>query len=771
MRIYEIAKNLKVSSKDVITFLKDLGVDCSSHMSVLTDEVVEKVTRHFSKPLSKEKVVASKHTEDERHVATKIEKKAEVGVVSKKQDVKEVVKIKEEVPQVQEKFITQDIELDAKEKAIYVPKKSDYVAEPLSLDDEESVVEDVIEKGKISRVLTRKIGLDKKTFRPGRRRKKRQKAMDLTPEAKVVNEIVVDKSMALFEVANMMGKQSGELIMALLRKGMVCNRNHILSTDVIKSLADHFGIAFTVPQKQASSPESAKIVSESKNAVTRWPVVVVMGHVDHGKTTLLDYIRKMNVAGSEKGGITQQLGAYEVDGTHGKIVFIDTPGHEAFYNMRERGSKVTDLVVLIVAVDDGIMPQTVEAINHAKAANVPIIVAVNKIDKMSSPAALETIKRQLSKYDLMPEEWGGNVVVVPISAKTGQGVNDLLDMIVLQSQLMELKADPTVSAKAFVLESKVEKGLGPVATVICSQGTLKQGDYFTCGDSVGRVRVLINSYGKRINQAGPSIPAQVVGFDSFASAGDWLTVVSQDVYLKARQSKSDVAQVSELSQNKGVNLGGELKSGEQSVLNLIIKADTRGSIDAVLGCISKLSKLSKDVNCPIHVILTGIGDISESDIELAEHSNAIIYAFHIRPEKNAAILGKEKSIDIRIFDIVYHLVEDLEKTLESKRKIEMVWKQCGEATVKKVFDIKGVGIIAGCYMRDGVLSRGNKVTCVRDGRTLGTGKVVSLQRDKKTVKEIHAGYECGFICEGFNEWQEGDTVLCYSEVKENQNKK
>ncbi len=390
---------------------------------------------------------------------------------------------------------------------------------------------------------------------------------------------------------------------------------------------------------------------------------------------------------------------------------------------------------------------------------------------MSSPAALETIKRQLSKYDLMPEEWGGNVVVVPISAKTGQGVNDLLDMIVLQAQLMELKADPSAPARAFVLESKVEKGLGPVATVICSQGTLKQGDFFTCGDSVGRVRVLINSHGKRINQAGPSIPVQVVGFDNFASSGEWLTVVSQEVYLKARQSRTEVSQISELNQQQAVSLSGETKSKEQSVLNLIVKADTRGSIDAVLGCIQKLSKLSKDVKCPIHMMLTGIGDISESDIELAEHSNAIIYAFHVKPEKNASLLAKEKRVDVRTFDIVYHLAEDLEKTLESKRQIETVWKQCGEAVVKKVFDIKGVGIIAGCYMRDGVLSKGNRVTCIRDGRNLGSGRIVSLQRDKKTVKEIHAGYECGFICDGFNEWQEGDTVICSAEVKESPIKK
>lgn len=771
MRIYEIAKELGVSSKDVMSVLKSLGVDFSNHMSVLSENIVSKVKQHFSD--NKKTEEKSKKEFEKKEVITSAEKKSDTKIESKKQVFKEESKVKNIVHQTRE-IAKEEMNIlpEVEEKAVYVPKKSDYIAEPLQLAEEE-LIDDVIEKNKISKLLTTKIGLDRRIFRPGRRKKKRKKQITVTPDVKIVKEIVVDKSLPLFEVANLLGKQSGEVIMALMRKGMICNRNHILSTDIIKSLADHFGVAILAPQK-TDADKNSKIREETDSSVHRWPVVVVMGHVDHGKTTLLDYVRKMNVAASEKGGITQHLGAYDVDSAHGKIVFIDTPGHEAFSQMRERGAKITDIVILVVAVDDGIMPQTVEAINHAKAAGVPIIVAVNKIDKNSSPAALETIKRQLAKYELMPEDWGGNVVVVPISAKTGQGVNELLEMVVLQSQLMDLKADVNVPARAFILESKVEKGLGPVATVICTQGTLKQGDFFTCGASTGRVRVLINSHGKRITQVLPSIPAQVVGFDSFAAVADWLTVVPQDVYSKARQAKQENSQSAELNQQQGATMGDSasfVKSGEvQKVLNLIIKSDTRGSIDAVLGCIQKLSKLSKEINCPIRVMLTGIGDISESDVELAEHSHAIIYAFHVKPEKNAGFMAKEKNVDIRPFDIVYHLMEDIEKTLESKRKIETVWKQCGEATVKKVFDIKGVGIIAGCYMRDGVLSRGNKVTCMRDGKNIGVGKVVSLQRDKKSIKEIHAGYECGFVCEGFNSWQEGDTVICSTEVKDTQKK-
>ncbi|MFA6991534.1 MAG: translation initiation factor IF-2, partial [Candidatus Babeliales bacterium] len=523
MRIYEIAKELGVSSKDVMSFLKSLSVDFSNHMSVLPDNVALKVRQRFSE--SKKTEEKSKKEFEKKEVITSSEKRSDTKIEPKKQVFKEEPKVKNIVHQTRE-IAKEEVNILPEEKPVYVPKKSDYIAEPLQLAEEE-LIDEVIEKNKISKLLTNKIGLEKRVFRPGRRRKRRKKQVSVAPDVKIVKEMVVDKSLPLFEVADLLGKQSGELIMALMRKGMVCNRNHILSTDIIKSLADHFGVAILAPQK-TDADKIAKLRTETGTSVHRWPVVVVMGHVDHGKTTLLDYIRKMNVAGSEKGGITQHLGAYEVDSKHGKIVFIDTPGHEAFSHMREKGAKITDIAILVVAVDDGIMPQTVEAINHAKASGVPIIVAINKIDKNSSPAALETIKRQLAKYELMSEDWGGSVVVVPISAKTGQGVNELLEMVVLQSQLMDLKADISVPARAFILESKVEKGLGPVATVICTQGTLKQGDYFTCGASTGRVRVLINSQGKRITQVLPSIPAQVVGFDNFATVSDWLTVVPQD---------------------------------------------------------------------------------------------------------------------------------------------------------------------------------------------------------------------------------------------------
>jgi translation initiation factor IF-2 len=484
-----------------------------------------------------------------------------------------------------------------------------------------------------------------------------------------------------------------------------------------------------------------------------------MGHVDHGKTTLLDYIRKKRVAATEAGGITQHIRAWEVDSKHGKIVFLDTPGHEAFSYLRQRGASVTDLVVLVVAADDGIKPQTIEAIEHAKNSGVPIIVAINKIDKVSTTAPIETIKRQLAERDLLPEEWGGSTVIVPISAKTGQGVDELLEMIVLQSELMELKTDISKPAKAFVLESHFQKGYGAVSTIICAEGTLHQGDYFTCGKITGKVRILISSTGKRIESAGPSIPVMVVGFDTFPEMGDWLTVLSQKDYLLAKAGRLESTELSPaLVHQAGIGMQ------DGKALNLIIKTDTRGSKEAITNLLEKLEKLAKEVKCSINIVLSSIGDITFSDVELAENTDAVLIGLHVRAEKNAQLEAKQKNLEIHFFDVIYKMIDFLKELVESKREILKVWNKVGEAEVRKVFVIENA-VIAGCYLKEGVLSRGNKVECLRRGKKVGEGKINSLQRDRKTVKEIHAGYECGFVSDLFNGWEVGDTVICYAEGK------
>ncbi|KKQ48929.1 MAG: Translation initiation factor IF-2 [candidate division TM6 bacterium GW2011_GWF2_38_10] len=769
MRVYEIAKELGVNSKEIVSFLKEGGFAVASHMSVLSDDALDAVRKKYTAPTQSTKSARveplNKHETKEPAA-----KPAEQRMMYKQSEKKTPKKSIEGIVYAQNQHEKNEEKTDVFNdqdlfENVAVGGGANLLDESLNLG--------ALSKGreKIDRFLTKKIADvagAPRSFRRRRRRRVREVREQAVP--KVVTNVIVDKSMPLFEVADMFGRLPGELITALIKRGMMCNRNYVLNPDTIKSLADQFGIAVTMSTAENAVDTAAALrqhAADTQHLMPRWPIVVVMGHVDHGKTTLLDYIRKMNVAGGEKGGITQHLGAYEVASTHGKVVFLDTPGHEAFTYIREQGSRITDIAVLVVAADDGIKPQTVEAINHAKKAGVPIIVAVNKIDKVQSPAAIETVKRQLAQHELMPEDWGGQTVVVPISAKTGQGVDDLLELIVLQSQLMELKADEKAPTQAFVLESKVERGFGPVATVICTQGVLRQGDFFVCGGTAGRVRLLINTYGKKVPHITPGIPAQVVGFDSFSSIGESLIVVTQDVYAKARAGKNDEStQVTTTSEAGSVPVLLQNATQKQKSINVIIKADTRGSKEALVGCIEKLGKLSKEVKCPIYIVSSSIGDITEGDIDFAENTNSMIVGLHVKQEKNAALLAKQKNVTVLLHSIIYHLVEDLEKLLLSKKEVEITWQKVGEAVVKKVFDIKGVGVIAGCYMRDGILTREHKVVCVRNGKEIGEAKISSLQRDKKSVKEVHAGFECGFMCDNFNDWAEGDTVYAYAQVKE-----
>ena len=459
---------------------------------------------------------------------------------------------------------------------------------------------------------------------------------------------------------------------------------------------------------------------------------------------LLDFVRRTRDAAKEKGGITQHLSAYEVDSVHGKIVFLDTPGHEAFSYMRKKGTSVTDLVVLIVAADDGVMPQTVEVINHAKATGVPILVAINKIDKVDRASAVEKVKRQLAQYDLLPEDWGGDVVCVPISASTGEGVEELLEMIVLQSQMMDLKSDPSAKGKGFILEAKQEKGFGSVATVVCLNGTINVGDHFVCGSSVGKVRLLVNSHGERVTSAGPSIPVQVVGFDTFVSLGDWLKVVSEKEYFKERGvRKRGFAPKKEAF---GLSQEGE---NAIKIIPIMVKTDTHGSQEAVLGVIEKINKTNPDVACRLQVIGGSVGSISEGDVEFASETKAKILGLHVKAEKNSALLAREQVVDIVLFDIIYKMAEYLEKFLKDSEEEIVVLKKTGEAVVKKIFDLKKRGTIAGCYISDGKCTSNSVVACIRDGIEVGKGKIVSLQKERKSVKEVITGQECGFLTDSF----------------------
>ncbi len=566
--------------------------------------------------------------------------------------------------------------------------------------------------------------------------------------APVVTELVVHQ-MGLSELAEKIKKPVTDIIITLLRWGIVATKNQILSEDIVQRLAQHYEITVV---KNAIKQESSDIVKKTTAGAVlekRPPVVVVVGHVDHGKTTLLDYIRKTRVAFKEKGGITQHLGAYEATTPHGNIVFLDTPGHEAFVKIRQRGIKVADIVILIVAADDGVMPQTVEAIKYALSMKVPIVVAVNKIDKVDS-SRLDVIKRQLNQYGVTVEDWGGDIICVPISAKTGMGVDKLLEMVSLQAEMMELRAESNVPADGYILESSSEKGRGWVVTLIAQNGILKIGDYVLCGNTSGHISSLFDSYGKRIKEAHPALPVQAAGFDGRPEAGDFFRVVSKNEYLKAKSSAD------------GKNSLAGKRFIYENGINILVKTDNHSSLEAVVEGIDSLSKKQQK---GFNILRQEVGDVNEGDIEFAFNTGARIICFNVKTESNALSLADRRKVSILYFGIIYKLLEELESIADAAKDIEMVRTKIGEAVVLRVFDIKKVGIVAGAIMRDGRFTRDGYAVIWRGKTKVGEGKFTSLQRDKKSVKEVFAGFECAFMVDGFSDWAEDDRVECFIDVQ------
>ncbi len=567
------------------------------------------------------------------------------------------------------------------------------------------------------------------------------------------------KSMAVEEFAQKVKIPVNEVIITLLKQGKMFSKNSIMPEEVVLSLARHYEISVakkvSAKDKNSSLSEALQARAIKKSGQTREPVVVVMGHVDHGKTTLLDYIRKTRVAAKEKGGITQHLGAYQVKTQHGNMVFLDTPGHEAFAKIRKRGISVADVVVLVIAADDGIMPQTVECIKIAKAIDASIVVAINKVDKADA-AKIEIVKRQLAQYDLLPEEWGGDVICVPLSAKEGTGVDQLLEMIILVSEMLELKAEQGAVAEGYILEARMQKGRGALATVLCRQGTLRLGDYFKTGGRVGRVASMTDFHGSSINLALPSVPVLVAGFEELPTAGSLFEVITEAEYRKLRFVKEEA---SVFNASRSVQHGSN--EHDKQKFNLILKADTYSSLEAILDAFEKidLTKCKQLV-----VIRSGIGEIRESDVLLAQDTESVIVGFHTKVENSAQIIARQSGVKLYMFDIIYKLLEELEKIAARAKEVKMVKTKIGEAEVLKTFDIKNIGIIAGCIVRDGRLSGKGVMTIYRGRKEVATGKIVSLQRDKKSVKEVHTGFECAFLVEGFNDWQVGDIAHCFIEM-------
>ncbi len=565
--------------------------------------------------------------------------------------------------------------------------------------------------------------------------------------------VTLPATLTVRELGERLGISPIEVIKGLMRRGIMAHINQAVEYEAAAALAQELGFEPRpeAPEAPITRPEEEE--DDPRALRPRPPVVTVMGHVDHGKTTLLDYIRKTNVAAQEVGQITQHIGAYQVEVDGHKITFIDTPGHEAFTALRARGAQVTDIAVLVVAADDGVMPQTVEAINHAKAAGVPIIVAINKMDLPGADP--ERVKRQLAEHGLIIEEWGGDVIALPISAKTGQGVQDLLEHIILVAEIAELKANPHRPAVGTIIEAELDPRRGPMATVIVQKGTLRVGDVVVAGETWGKVKAMFNEWGRQVREAGPSTPVKVMGLEEVPQAGDLLRAVKDEATARAtveeRRRERQAARAAHAITLE--ELAGQIAAGEVKELNVIVRADVQGSLDAIRAA---LERLSTD-RTRIHVLHAATGNVTESDVLLAEASKAIILAFQVRADPAARREAEDKGVQIRHYRIIYELIQDMDKALQGLLEPEMVEVVEGRAEVRAVFRVRQ-GRVAGCYVREGSIVRGAPCRVIRGGQVVHTSRIASLRRFQEDVREVAAGYECGVGVEGFHDFQEGDTI-------------
>lgn len=600
-----------------------------------------------------------------------------------------------------------------------------------------------------------------KTFTKQKGKIKPKKSEKNQKEEAEVGIVSIPDSIRVKDFCEKINKPTNDVIKKLIFLGVMANVNNDITFEVAEKIAEQYDILL---EKEEVKEKEEILVNDydddDDDLVKRPPVVTVMGHVDHGKTSLLDYIRNAKVTKNEAGGITQHIGAYTVDVNDEKITFLDTPGHAAFTSMRARGAKATDIAILVVAADDGVMPQTIEAINHAKAAEIPIIVAINKMDKPG--ANPERVKQELTEHELVAEDWGGETVCVPLSAKTGEGIDNLLEMVILIAEMQDLKANPNRLAKGIVVEAQLHKGRGPVATVLVQNGTLRVGDCIVAEDAYGRVRAMINDKGQKVKEATPSIPVEVLGLSHAPTGGDILYAV---------QDEKTARQVAEIVENKNKEkyyastaklsleeLFNQIQEGNVKDLNIVVKADVQGSVEAVR---QSLEKLSND-EVRVKVIHGGVGAITETDITLASASNAIIIAFNVRPDSAARILAEKESVEVKTYTVIYNAIDDI--TAAMKGMLDPIYKEVVTAklSVRTTFKVSSVGTIAGCYVDEGKLNRNNGVRVIRDGIVVFEGKLSSLKRFKDDVKEVATGYECGVTVDKFNDIKEGDVIEGYT---------
>ena len=605
------------------------------------------------------------------------------------------------------------------------------------------------------------IGFDDEVVRGGRKKRKPQSVQQTMAPIKIEKAYMTAETITVKDLTERIGKPAGEIIKKLLLLGIMATINQELDYDTAQLVCSEFGIELEKKLEKTAEDvltEADEVVDDEDDLLPRPPVVTIMGHVDHGKTSLLDYIRKSHVTAGEAGGITQHIGAYTAQCNGRTITFLDTPGHEAFTSMRARGTQATDIAVLVVAADDGVMPQTVESINHAKAAKVPIIVAINKIDKPG--ANIERVKEDLTRYEIVSEEWGGDTIMVPVSAHTGEGIEELLENILLLADVQELRANPKRAARGVIIEARLDKTRGPVATVLVQNGTLHTGDNVVAGMAFGRIRAMVNSRGERVKSAGPSMPVEVIGFGDVPEAGDAISAVDERLsrqVVEERRAKQKAEMVKKSARVTLDELYSQIAAGNVKDLNIIIKADVQGSVEAVK---QSLEKLSND-EVRVRTIHSGVGAITENDVMLANIDNAIIIGFNVRADAKATAAAARDNIDIRFYRIIYQAIEDVENAMKGLLAPEFKENVLGHAEVRTVFKVSGVGTVAGSYVTDGKVQRNASVRLLRDNVVVFEGKLDSLKRFKDDAREVAAGYECGIGLEKFNDIKEGDVIECF----------
>ena len=765
-RVHEVAKDFNSTSKEISQILTDYASTPKNHMQVLENNELDVIFEY----LTQHNQVAS--LADIFNVAPKQETKAPAPAAKQpqKQDAKSkeapapapapaaAPKKKENKPHVPKPVAEKRVIDTRGSAAVNIDKyneKFDNMANERSRErDRKGGKEKIVNKAKQRQ--------QQQAASAKRRQEERDKMQKLQLELakKQQLKVSIPDEINVGELASRMKKTAGEVIKQLIKLGVFASVSDVVDYDTAALVAMELGckvekeVVVTVEERLIDDHEDS-----ADELVGRAPVVVVMGHVDHGKTSLLDYIRHANVASGEAGGITQHIGAYTVEINGSPITFLDTPGHEAFTSMRARGAMVTDIAILVVAADDGIMPQTIESINHAKAAGIPLVVAINKMDTVG--ANPERIKQQLTEYDIVPEEWGGDTIVCPISAKTGMGIDNLLENLVVLAEVLELKANPNRAAKGAVIEARLDKGRGPIMTVLVQNGTLKLGDIIIAGTAVGRVRTMINDKGQRITEAGPSVPVEISGMSEVPSAGDTFNAVADERMARELVEERKIQQKNAaFGTNKKVSLEdlfSQIQAGEMKTLNIIVKADVQGSAEAVKASLEKIT--NEEVR--VKVIHSAVGAINESDVMLAATSGAIIVGFNVRPDNAARDSAARSNVDMRMYRVIYDCINEIEAAMKGMLSPKFKEAIIGHAEVRETYKVSKVGTVMGCYVTDGKIQRGCQVRVLRDNIVIHEGDLASLRRFKDDVKEVASGYECGMQIEKFNDVKVGDVIECY----------